>query len=64
MNTENAPEIVVRLDRREADQVAKAVQQTGQPQTEQAAFLLRAAIREAKAILQQPSGQPDKTPPR
>lgn len=65
MHTETAHETVaIRLDRREAAQVAKAVQQTGQPQTDQAAFFIRAAIREARTVLNKKPNHPDTTPSR
>lgn len=65
MHTETAHEIVaVRLDRREAAQVAKAVQQTGQSETDQADFLIRAALKEAKTILQHTPASPDTNSPQ
>ncbi len=63
MHTEAAHEIVaVRLDRREAALVDKAVQQTGGSRKDQADFLIRAALREARDILKQNPDRPNANP--
>ena len=53
MYAEKASEIiVVRLEPREEAHIEKALQQTGRTKADKAAFLIRAALKEAKATLQ------------